>query len=198
MKNVTAVNGNYFKQAVELMNANELYSVKIQLGEELKDSTLKVFMDNVEAVPVEKEEEIVEKIVEMYNFIFDDEYQIPEGIFEEESEMEEVAEEVRVGGTVEVKVKKEKKVKEPKAPKEPKALKEKKEHTPLAEKGEYGFRKGSRCDLFINAVKENPGITMKEVQELPWNDNKATYNGTLSKMKKEGKMKTENGKIFLV
>ena len=90
MKNVTVVNGNYFKQAVELMNANELYSVKIQLGEELKDSTLKVFMENVEAVPVEKEEEIVEKIVEMYNFIFDDEYQIPEGIFEEETIVEEV------------------------------------------------------------------------------------------------------------
>jgi hypothetical protein len=157
MKNVTAVNGNYFKQAVELMNANELYSVKIQLGEELKDSTLKVFMDNVEAVPVEKEEEIVEKIVEMYNFIFDDEYQIPEGIFEEESEMEEVAEEVRVGGTVEVKVKKEKKVKEPKAPKEPKALKEKNGQTSLGKTELFMkelFDKGSTDEEVLAALTQ--------------------------------------------
>jgi hypothetical protein len=210
MRDVTAVNEKYFKQAVEQMNESELFPVKIQLGSELKESTLKVFMENVEAVPVEKETEIGPKIVEMYNFIFDEAYQIPEGIFDEEVVMEEVKMEdavdpsvevaAPVGGTVEavVKVKKVKAPKEPKEPKEPKAPKEKKEHTPLAEKGEYGFRKGSKCDLFINAVKENPGITMKEVQELPWNDNKATYNGTLSKMKKEGKMKTENGKIFLV
>ena len=203
MKNATAVNGNYFKQAVEAMNESELFPVKIQLGEDLKDSTLKVFMENVEAVPVEKEGEIVEQIVEMYNFIFDDEYQIPEGIFEEESEMEEVemqdavdpsaevATPTPVGGTVEAVVK-EKKVKVPKEKKERKAPVQKKE------KGEYGFAKGSKCEMFILTVKENPGITMKAIREFSWNENKTTYSGTLSKMKKDGKMKTENGQMFVI
>ena len=167
MKNVTAVNENYFKQAVSEMNANELFPVKIKLGEELKDSTLKVFMENVEAVPVEKEEEIVAKIVEMYNFIFDEAYQIPEGIFDEEVVMEEVKIEdavdpsvevaAPVGGTVEAVVKV-KKVKAPKEPKEPKAPKEPKE-----KQVRDLFEKPSAVTRILMLVCTNPAITKEDV-----------------------------------
>lgn len=131
MKNVTAINQEQFKQAVDAMNKSDLFPVKIELGPELKESTVTVFFENVEAVPAEQEEEIPNKIIEMYNFIFDDEYQIPDGIFEEEIIVEEVKMEdavdpstpvPEVPGSVEVKVKK---VKEPKAPKAPKEPKEK-------------------------------------------------------------------------
>jgi hypothetical protein len=119
MRNVTEVNVAYLKQAVEEMNGSDLFPLKIQLGPELKEATLKIFMDSVEAVPVEKEGEIPAKVVEIYNFIFDDEYQIPEGIFEEAEMEEEVVAPASATGEAPVK---EKKVKEPKE----KVVKEKK------------------------------------------------------------------------
>jgi len=163
MKNVSQVNEKYFRQAVDEMNKSVLYGIKIQLSDELKEGTLKVFMENVEAVPVEKEAEIIPKIVEMYNFIFDDEYQIPEGIFDEEAVMVEeeqvIMEEMKEeGGEVAteapVKEKKEKKVKEPKAPKEPKE----KQVRNL-------FENPSAVTRILMLVCENPEITKETVAE---------------------------------
>jgi len=166
MRDVTAVNEKYFKQAVEQMNESELFPVKIQLGSELKESTLKVFMENVEAVPVEKETEIGPKIVEMYNFIFDEAYQIPEGIFDEEVVMEEVKMEdavdpsvevaAPVGGTVEAVVK----VKKVKAPKEPKVKAERKPRPPIVP-GEL-----SRKQQVYAKWLENKEMTAKEMFEI--------------------------------
>lgn len=157
MKDAGLINVKYMEQAVNEMNMSYLFTVKIKLGDELKNETLKVFMENVEAVPVEKEEEIPPKIVEMYNFIFDDEYQIPEGIFEEEAKVEETTE-TKVEA-VEAPVK-EKKVKEPKPPKEPKEVKERKPRPTLAP-GEL-----SRKQKVYAKWVENKEMLPKEMLEI--------------------------------
>jgi hypothetical protein len=169
MKNVSQVNEKYFRQAIDAMNESDLYGIQIKLSDELKESTLKVFMENVEAVPVEKEAEIVPKIVEMYNFIFDDEYQIPEGIFDEEEAVMVVEEQTITEGTTEavgekaeapVKEKKEKKVKEPKAPKEPKVKAERKPRPPVITSGP------SRKQQVYAKWLENKEMTAKEMMEV--------------------------------
>jgi len=66
------------------------------------------------------------------------------------------------------------------------------------EKDEFGFRIGSKMNLFAKAISEK-SLTMGEVKELPWNEKKATYFGTFSKLKKEGKAAIdENKKMFVV
>ena len=75
-----------------------------------------------------------------------------------------------------------------------------KKDKPKDEKDQFGFRINSKASLFCKTVMDagKSGITMEDVRKAKWNENKATYFGTLGKLKKMGRAKVENGKIFFV
>lgn len=64
-------------------------------------------------------------------------------------------------------------------------------------KNDYGFRVGSKADLFLESVlKGKKGISMEEVKALPWNENKATYFGYAARLIKQGAIKRDEGKFY--
>jgi len=74
---------------------------------------------------------------------------------------------------------------------------------PVAEekkKDQFGFREGSRASLFAKMIVDagKTGTTMEAVKKAKWNENSATYFGTLAKMKKTGRVKVVEGKILFV
>jgi len=65
-------------------------------------------------------------------------------------------------------------------------------------KDAYGFTVGSKASMFCLAIKKK-AMTMAEVRELPWNENKAAYSGTFAKLKRDGfGVKKEDGKMTIV
>jgi len=67
-------------------------------------------------------------------------------------------------------------------------------------KDQFGFREESKASQFakmiVNAGKT--GTTMEEVKKAKWNENSATYFGTLATLKRLGRVKVVEGKILFV
>jgi hypothetical protein len=96
-----------------------------------------------------------------------------------------------------VKGKEEKKApaKKEKAPAK-KAVAKKKE----AKEQEHGITIGTKSHKFMLAVKAagKKGISMGEIKKQKWNDGGAAYNGTLSILKGDKLVKTDEGKMFWI
>jgi hypothetical protein len=66
----------------------------------------------------------------------------------------------------------------------------------------FGFRAGGKKMMFVEslakATKSKEGsITMKQIRELPWNDNHAAYPGTLGQLKTAGLAVSDKGNLSL-
>jgi len=83
-----------------------------------------------------------------------------------------------------------------KVPKKPKTGTETK-RAPAAGRDKFGFRIGSKGNLFVEAVLAKPGITMAEVQQLPWNKRHATYWGYAHKLAEMRYLVNDGGKLSI-
>lgn len=119
------------------------------------------------------------------------------GVEDEEDEEEE--EEEQEEEEKPAKKSKGKKKEEPKkTEKKEKPAQKKQEKNETKEKDEFGYTVGTKSHKFIESVRKQP-MTMAEVRELPWNENKAAYNTTFGQMKKMGIMdRDENGIMYFV
>lgn len=91
---------------------------------------------------------------------------------------------------------KKEKGKKGKGAKAPEPKREKEE----VETDDFGFKVGTKASLFANEVKKagKKGTTMAAIAKCKWNENGASYNGTLSKMVQAGHAEKRDGKFYIV
>lgn len=63
---------------------------------------------------------------------------------------------------------------------------------------EFGIKIGSMSNLFIEELKKagKKGTTMNDIRSCEWNLLGAKYPGTLSKLRKAGRVETKEGRLF--
>ena len=150
-----------------LLNDAGIVKNKIKIDKKMKKvDAIESFMKAVESIPEKVENDIPAEVTIFYNALVD---QLEAQVAETKKDKPE-------------------KVDKPKEKKE-KVVKEK------VGEDEFGYRLNTKSHFFVEELKKGP-IAMKDIKECPWNDNKATYFGTFSALKKVGAVsKDEDGKM---
>jgi hypothetical protein len=164
-----------------LLNDAGIVKNKIKIDKKMKKvDAIESFMKAVESIPEKVENDIPAEVTIFYNALVD---QLEAQVAETKKDKPE-----KVDKPKETKKDKPEKVDKPKEKKE-KVVKEK------VGEDEFGYRLNTKSHFFVEELKKGP-IAMKDIKECPWNDNKATYFGTFSALKKVGAVsKDEDGKM---
>lgn len=207
------------KLSVTALNNCGLAAFKVN-SKQVMETLISDFMSAVETVPVEKENDLPDAVADMYNILSDNKtmdegFDIADAAFAARNKKEEM--EMKKGGTKaevkKVEVKKAKPIKETKPIKEKiiKPAKPAKETKPAKQivtkaaktvgvvgvEGGINVRPGTKIEMAVQFIRENPGKTMYDLKQCEWNDKNDEYRNYFSKFIEKGYMRKE-GKGYYV